>query len=122
MQGAFDSRTVVVAEVPDTGHGEFEILPRNRILGENDRLPGEARLRLSAQVEHDLQQLLPPVHLPQRRLNPRWQRLEEQIQIVRDFQLRHMTKWHRRLACAGLYFIVPPIATIAYSMSSPDTP
>src|SRR5256885_4112364 len=57
MQRALDPGPVVVAELPDVVGDVVEIGSRHGVVGEQHLASRHARLGLTAQVEHDLQQL-----------------------------------------------------------------
>src|SRR5438105_5532036 len=57
MQGALDAGAVVVAELADVVGHVFQVRRRNRTVGKQDFATRHARLRLTTEVEHYLEQL-----------------------------------------------------------------
>ena len=84
MQRALDAGAVVVAEIADAADDVFEIVLRHLHVAERRLAAGEARLRLPAEVEHDLQQLVLIDALAQRPDDVRRQRLQHRVQVVGD--------------------------------------
>ena len=69
MQRTRDAGAVVVPKRADARDDVLDVLRRHLVGAEEDFPAGEARLRFTPQVEHDLQQLLQVVELVDRLTN-----------------------------------------------------
>ena len=58
MQGARNTGAVVMGKGTDARHGEADLFPAHRVVEEMNGLGDVPRLGRTAEVEHDLEQLL----------------------------------------------------------------
>ncbi len=82
VQGSLDAGPVVIPERSDAGGHELKILGGDRGVAQDHLFLGEARFGLAAEVQHDLQQVAEIRQLVDRAIQVRWQRLEQEVQLV----------------------------------------
>ena len=84
MQRALDACAVVLTEVADPRHHVFDVALRDFALAQYDLPPREPRLRQTTEVHDDFEQLVLVGAHSNRVADVGSERIEQQIEIVRD--------------------------------------
>lgn len=84
MQRPLNAGAVVVPEIADPVDHELKVGVRNLFVAEHDFAPGIAGFRQPPEVHDDLKQPLAAALLAQFFLDAWGQRIEQQVQVVRD--------------------------------------